>query len=225
MADRGAVVALLLLGFGVWWSLQPPTADALAGRIDAAVSDDSIESLRRAESDIRDFLSRYSDDRRGEKYSEYQQRLDLDDLQRSFDSPIQRLSREKNMSPIERAYSEAMNYVQLDPEVGMAKLQAIVDLYGQQDREPGRDQLCLILAQRRLAELRKEVKKRSVEQLSLLQDRLNAADVLRKSEPEQAKAMYRAVVELYCDKPWAAPAVRRAQKALKTPPVERPGHQ
>jgi hypothetical protein len=216
------VIALLSVGFSVWWFLQPPTADALAARIEAKVDEDSIDSIRRAESDIREFLSRYSSDRRAKTYRRYQQQLELDDLQRSFDSPIKRLTGKKDLSPIERAYSEAMNYVRLDPEVGMAKLQAIVDLYGQADLDTGRSELCLILAGRRLTQLREEVKKRSAEQLSLLQNRLNAADTLWKSEPEQAKTMYRAVVELYCDKPWADDAVRRARKALKTPSPRRP---
>ena len=88
-------------------------------------------------------------------------------------------------------------------------------MYDQPDRDPGPNEMCLILAQRRLAQLREEVKKRSAEQLSLLEDRLDAADALRKSDPERAEAMYRAVVELYAEKPWAADAVDRARKALK----------
>ena len=64
--------------------------------------------------------------------------------------------------------------------------------------------------QRRLAQLREEFKRRTAEQLDLLQDRLNAADGLRRSEPGRAEAMYRAVIELYAEKPWAADAVRCA---------------
>ena len=75
--------------------------------------------------------------------------------------------------------------------------------------------MCLILAEQRLAQLRDEVEKRSAEQLSLLQNRLNVADALRQTEPEQAKAMYRAVMELYSDKPWAADAVNHARKGLE----------
>ncbi|MFZ1934341.1 MAG: serine/threonine-protein kinase [Thermoguttaceae bacterium] len=213
------IVALVLIAFGVWWSLQPPTADALAGRIDATVADDSIGSIRQAETDIHEFLIRYSSDRRARKYRQYQQMLELDDLQRRFDHG---LTGEKDLSPIGRAYSEAMNYSRLDPEIGMKKLQAIVDLYGQQDRAADRNEMCLILAQRQLAQLREQVKKRSAEQLSLLEERLRAAGALRKSEPEQAKVMYRAVVELYADKPWAADAVRRARKAIEPPSSERP---
>ena len=58
-------------------------------------------------------------------------------MQREFDSPLKRLVSRKNLQPIERAYVEAMNYVRLDPEIGMAKLQAILDLYEQPGRDSG----------------------------------------------------------------------------------------
>ncbi len=213
------VVALVLVAFSVWWFLQPPTADSLAGRIDAKVADDSIGSIRQAENDIHEFLNRYSSDHRAKTYREYQQRLELGNLQRRFDTG---LTGEKDLSPVGRAYNEALHYLSLDPEVGMTKLQAIVDLYGQQDRESASNEMCLILAEQRLAQLRDEVRKRSAAQLSMLQDRLNAADAVRNTEPEQAKAMYRAVIELYSDKPWAADAVNRARQGLKPPPSGRP---
>ena len=218
--QTGALIAaLVLIAFGVWWSLQPPTADKLAGRIDATVADDSISSIRQAESDIHDFLIRYSSDHRAKKYREYQQRLELDDLQRRFDHG---LAGEKDLNPIGRAYSEAMNYAHLDPELGMKKLQAIIALYEQQDRAAAQNEMCLKLARSQLAQLRKQVEKRSAEQLALLEERVKAADDLRTSDPQQAQAMYRAVVELYANKPWAAAAVRRARHALETPPAERP---
>ena len=79
------VLALVLVALSVYWFLQPPTADALAGRIDAKVADDSIDSIRRAKDDIKEFLDRYSSDRRAKTYRKYQQKIELDDLQRSFD--------------------------------------------------------------------------------------------------------------------------------------------
>ena len=54
------------------------------------------------------------------------------------------------------------------------------------------------------------------------QGRLNAADALRQSEPDRAEAMYRAIVELYGNKPWAADVVRRARNALKKRPLPKP---
>jgi eukaryotic-like serine/threonine-protein kinase len=216
------VVALLAVGLSVWWFLQPASADALAARIDAQWDAGSIESKRQAERDIREFLIRYSSDHRAKTYRDHERELELDALQRSFDSPLRRLTGKKELNPIERAYSEAMNYARIDPEVGIAKLQAIVDLYEQPGRNSGADGMCLILAQRRLVQLRKEVQTRSAEQLSLLEERLAAAKALRKSDPEQAEKMYRAVVELYGQKPWAAEAVRRARKALEPSPPRRP---
>ena len=68
------VVALLLVGLSVWWFLQPPTADALSDRIEAKTADDSIDSIRQAETDIHEFLNRYSSDRRAKKYRGYEKK-------------------------------------------------------------------------------------------------------------------------------------------------------
>jgi ElaB/YqjD/DUF883 family membrane-anchored ribosome-binding protein len=65
-----------------------------------------------------------------------------------------------------------------------------------------------------LAQLRQEEAEHTREQLDLLQQRLDVADQARSSDPQRARAMYRAAIELYGDKPWAAAAVRRAREAL-----------
>ena len=60
------------------------------------------------------------------------------------------------------------------------------------------------------------------DQLDMLREHLAAADAMRQSEPERARAMYQAVIELYGDKPWAAEAVGRARKALAKKPSQGP---
>lgn len=214
--------ALLAVGLTVWWFLQPPTADSLFDRIEAKTADGSIDSISQAEYDIQKFLDLYSSDRRAAKLRKYRTEIELDRMQKEFNQTILRRHKTDKYSPIERAYIEALNYVQLDPEIGMAKLQAIVDLYGQPGRDPGPGQQCLVLASRRLAQLREEVKQRQAEQLDLLKDRLAAADALRKTDPARAKAMYRAIVELYGQKPWAVEAVRRAREGLSSEPPPKP---
>jgi eukaryotic-like serine/threonine-protein kinase len=211
------VAALLLLGLTVRWFLLPPTAEALYDRIKAKTADGSIDSIRQAERDIQDFIDSYSNDPNAAEMRKLKQEIELDKLQREFDSPLKRLTNKEHLQPIERAYSEAMNHVRLDPEVGVAKLQAIVDLYDRPGSNAGSSGDCLILVRRRLTQLREEIKRRTAEQLDLLQERLNAADGLRRKEPDRAATMYRAVVELYAEKPWAADAVRRARDALKKP--------
>lgn len=214
--------SLVAMGLIAWWFLQPPTVDGLYQRIAAKTADGSIGSIRQAEDDIREFLSLYSNDRRVAKLRKFQTEIELDRMQREFDSPLRRRLNADKFNPIERAYMEAMNYVQLDPEVGMAKLQAIVDLYGRPGRAPGPGQPCLVLVGRRLAQLREEVQQRQAEQLELLEDRLTEADAMRKTDPTRARAMYQAVVNLYGQKPWADEAVHRALAALQSKPLEKP---
>ena len=216
------VIALLLVGLSVRWFMQLPTADALYNRINAKTADGSIDSIREAESDIKDFLDRFSSDANAAELRKYEKEIDLDRLQRKFDQSVKQSKSMEGLQPIGRAYLEAMNYVRLDPEVGAAKLQAIVDLYDRPGHNTGSSGECLILVQRRLTQLRDEIKRRTAEQVDLLQDRLKAADDLRRGEPERAEAMYRAVVELYSQKPWAADVVRRAREALKKTPPPRP---
>ena len=133
---------------------------------------------------------------------------------RRFQLRIQGLAGGEPLQPVERAYVEAVNYARLAPELGIAKLQALIDLYAEPTEDVGARGRCLELAQRRLAELRDTVAQQSAGELALIKDASDAADALRKRSPKAAEAMYRAVVELYAAKPWAAAAVRRARKAL-----------
>jgi eukaryotic-like serine/threonine-protein kinase len=211
----GALVAAAAL---IWRSLQPPTADALYQRISETTADGTPGAIRQAAPDIRDFLDRYFNDPRAPELRKLEKEVELDDLERD----LHKLTTAEKCGPIEQAYAEAMNYVQLDSEVGRAKLQAIVDLYGQPGRDLGQSELCLILVRRHLAQLDEEVKRRAAEDLESLNSRIDAADALRPDDPKRAEAMYRAVVELYGEKPWAADTVRRARNALKGSTSQKP---
>ena len=83
------VAALLLVGLTVRWFLQPPTADALYNRIKAKTADGSIDSIREAETDIREFLNDYSNDPNAAEMRKYEKEIDLDKLQRKFDQSDQ----------------------------------------------------------------------------------------------------------------------------------------
>ncbi|MCE5268160.1 MAG: hypothetical protein LLG00_09775, partial [Planctomycetaceae bacterium] len=88
------------------------------------------------------------------------------------------------------------------------------DLYDRPGSENDATSQCLTLVRRRLASLEKDVAKRSSEQVQVLEDRLNSADAMKTDDPARARKIYRAVIELYADKPWAADVVRRAKKSL-----------
>ncbi len=226
--------ALLAVGLSVWWFLQPPTADALYNRIAAQMDGNSTNSHPLAESDIDeaknhidDFLTRYSEDPRAGRLREYVKKLDLDRLDRKCERFVdQRInnrpaSHEEDLSPIAQMYLDAISDLRFDPARGMAKLQALTDLCNHTEGDTGPTGQYLALAQRRLARLRKELEKHANDQLALLRERLDAADAMRQSDPKQARAIYRAVVELYGERPWAAEVVRRARESLDTESTRR----
>ena len=215
--------ALLAVGLTIRWFLQPLTADALYHRIDARATDPSPDALPQAEADIHEFLNRFPSDPRAAQLRGYENEIDLYWLEKRFHQRVKGLAGTERLRPIEQAYLEALNYLDLDTARGMAKLQAMVDLYKNSDDATGPTAQCLTLVHRRLGKSPGGGRKtRRSEQLRLLRQRLDTADVLRPHDPERAGAMYRAVVELYGDKLWAADAVRRAREALAEKPSQKP---
>lgn len=208
-------IALIAVGLGVWYVLQPPSADNLYEKIMVKTRDGTIQSLRTAEGDIAEFLTRFSDDSRATELRELEREIDLDRLERKFELRASgRISAGTPLLPCELAYLEAINYVRVAPELGMAKLQALVDLYNHRADRSGPVGQCLELAERRLQRLREECDARAPDQLALILSRLDQADRLADTDSKAAGAMRQAVVELYGDKPWAAEAVARARRAL-----------
>ena len=209
------VVALVAGGLLTWYLLQPPDADTLHDRIVQTAADGSIDALRSAEDDIDEFLARYSRDPRAEQVRRFRQEIDLYDLERKFELRARGFTGTEGLLPIERAYLSAIRHARLDPDAGIAKLQALVDLYGPGVDPSGREGLCVEGARRRLERLRQQVEQQAPAHLAMIQQRLKKAQQLRSDDPRAAEKMYRGVIELYADKPWAAEAVRKAREALE----------
>jgi hypothetical protein len=70
------------------------------------------------------------------------------------------------------------------------------------------------LANRQLATLEADIAKQTDEQLADLEERLAVAERLTASAPEQAAAMYRAIVDLYDEFTWADSIVSEARRRL-----------
>ncbi len=215
------VVALLLAGGSFWWFLQPPTADALYNRIAERMETDSPNDQLRLPSDISDvrkvineLLIRYPDDARCSKAQAWDDELEQRRQQWEFEQRISGRNTEK-LSPLEQMYLEAISQVRLNPTQATTQLQAMIDLFGDSEEERGATKQCLDAARRRLATLRVEVKQLADDQSAAIGERLDAADAIQTDDPDRARAIYRAVVELYSDKPWAAELVRRAHESLE----------
>jgi len=224
------VLAVALVGMGLiaWYFLQEPSADALYEKIVAATSDRTVDSLRAAEDDIRKFLKYHSDDSRGKQLQRYLQEIELDKLESKLELQAKGLISKGRLTPIERDYVQAIKYLKVDPDQGIAKLQALVNLWDWEGKPPGKDQdgqarpadlsgpkgKCLALAKRALEELRLQRELAAPDHLSLVLKQLDYADQVSRTDPDRAHRIREAVLELYLERPWAAPAIQRAQKAL-----------
>ena len=207
-------ICLITVGLTAWYLLRPPSADTLYGRIAARINDGTTDSLLEAEDDIQQFLMRFPDDSKREQLRRYQKRIELHRLERKFELQAKWLGRSEHLLPIERTYLEAINYVRLDPERGAAKLQAMIDLYDQGSELSGPTGQYVELARGRLTRLRAKLDERVPAQLALLKRQLDQAEKISRTDPAKARAMWRAVIELYRDKPWAGEAVRRAREGM-----------
>ncbi len=208
---------LLAVGLGAWYLLQPPSADVLYEKIIAITVDKSIDSLLDAETNMQEFLTRYSNDPRAGKLRNYMREIELYRLEKRFERRSKGMASTERLLPIERAYAEAMNLAWLDSERGLAKLQALVDLHKDRTDPTGPEGQCLDLARRQLKRLREQVERFAPESQADLEGRLKRAEELRQNDPETARTIWRGLVEFYKDKPSAAEAVAKARQALRSP--------
>jgi len=209
---------LILVGLTALYLLQPPSPDALYDRISSQVGTGEVESMRAVENDMHKFVARYPDDPRCDEIQEHLNEIELDRLERKFERHARGIGAIDDLAPVERAYLESIDNVRFDPEGAAARLQAVVDLYGGQEGAAADAAPCMELARRRLEQLRRQIARDVPPQVRLVETRLALAEQLRASDPQRARTICRAVVDLYGDKPWAADLVARARQSLEGDP-------
>jgi serine/threonine protein kinase len=208
------VAAIAALTFGTWYVLQPPSLDKLYER--AMVANEK-DSLSEAEGDIEAFLKRADpSDPRSQELEEMRDRIEVDRLERQLDRRSRVRGKTQELSAVERDYVEALKQVDLDPELGMKKMIALVDLYdGDATEQPATTRQCLNLAKRKLEKLRKDVAAYSQEHRDRISAQLDRADTIASDDPKTAQKIWRAVIELYDGKTWATDLVDQARAKLE----------
>lgn len=216
------LVVVGLAAAGVWYLMRPESADALYARINQAAADEGPENWSRIAPDIKKFLEHHAEDPRSEEVTAYQEQLELERAERRLRLLVRQAGQGTELSPLERTYIEAMRYADADPERAIVRLDALVTLHGDHDdlNEPQRQ--CLALAQRQLARLQRDVQGYVDEHLTMLNSRLTEAESVQADDPERARRIWQALIELYEDKPWATAAVAEAQRHLAALPQEEP---
>ncbi|MFN0017056.1 MAG: serine/threonine-protein kinase [Pirellulaceae bacterium] len=213
-----ALAALVIAGV-VWYSNRSPNADQLYSSVKAAAEEGDPQALLDSEPDLQKFLAHFPEDARAAEMVQFQEELDLGRLQKRFELRARRVGGSDALAPIERAYMEAVRLAANDPDSALAKFQALVDVYGS-DKEIGDNQLqkrtnqqCIDLARKQIERLQNANDKTNAQQRTLIQSQLKRAATLQKSNPAGAAKIYRGLIELYGNKPWAADLVKQAEAA------------
>ncbi|MGH7138392.1 MAG: hypothetical protein ACREHD_21795, partial [Pirellulales bacterium] len=186
-----------------------------------AMAANENDSLAEAEADIKAFLARAdASDPRTADLRELLDEIEIDHRERKLAkrSSLQKL---RELEPVERDYAEALRQVEIDPEAGMKKMTALVDLYGAAEDQPAVMRQCLELARRKLDELREDVDAYAKEHRDRVAAQLDRADAVAADDPQAARKIWRAVIELYDGKPWATDFVTQARDKLNEHAVVR----
>jgi hypothetical protein len=204
------VIGLLAIGLLAWYLLQPPSADALYRRIERQTSEGSTESLQQAADDIHQFLLRFPGDSRSDSLYDDLEQVEISLLGKRLDLAARGIIVQPPPSPLERYFLDAVSTAHADLDAGIAKFQAMIDLFESEQENSEAERRCILLARRRMEELTKQSQARHKEQVVAVGKRLDRADEIAKSNPAQAARIRSAVIKLYADKPWAKELVQRA---------------
>ena len=212
------VAALGLLGWGAWRLTRPASADAVYAAIAERVEQQGTEDLRPVADDVADFLARFPNDPRAAEIKSYADELELQRLERQLRVRA-RLHGAQEAQTAANVLASAMALQESDPTRAATMLEDLLALYPATGAAAsGVSELqrsYLTLAERQLARLRTQIAEHSKDLLPDLQQRLQAAQRLEKSAPDQAASMYRALVDLFQNQPWAKTIVDQAQARLK----------
>ena len=206
---------LLLVGTVLALSLRRPSADRLFGRIESRLSGISSENesdyfgaLRQARADLSKFLALYPNDPRADRI----RRLNGDLEYAALETRLSRLAERSIFraappgSLIESAYIEALRAAERDPEEGVRKFRAFLDIFDRDESLSSPYSVpaqCVRLARRRLERLEKEIKHREDEERDLVAEQLGYARTLEESDPAHAARIREGLREFYGNRPWA----------------------
>jgi eukaryotic-like serine/threonine-protein kinase len=218
-----AVAAIVITGV-VWYANLRPSADELYGRVKAVAAEEDTSSLVALEPDLLIFLESFPTDPRVPEMRQYQDEIELSRLQKRFELRARQAGASAPLSPIERAYLEAVRLAATDPDGALLKFQAVVDVFGNlkdvgdTPAQRRTNQQCIDLARKQAERLPSANEKANADQRDLIQQQLALAATLDKTDPASAGKIRRGIVELYRNKPWATDLVQQAagQKAASS---------
>jgi len=219
----GLLAALATLVWGGWYLMQPATSDELFEQIMTTIQQQGADDLRVVSRPLKEFLARFPEDPRAAQLQAYREQLEFQKFERQARLRA-RLTDVGGAGPLERVYFSAMAAAKQDPARGLAILKSLLALYDPAEAtahvessdysQLDDQQRWLFLARRQVAKLQAQVNRQAAAQLPALRERLAAAAKLQPTQPERARRMYQALIDLYAGQTWAREIVEPARRAV-----------
>jgi hypothetical protein len=228
----GLAAAILLVGLFIWYMLQPPDAATLYARVEASVKEDQdndgveeedeidIQGLSAVRNEIKTLLQDHNaelDITQRARLERYEEELELDRLERQLDRESRRVSG-KQLTPIERAYLDAIVTLRSNRAAGLEKLKALVNLFGIVPDNHISTGKCLKLARRQIRRVEDAMAESADDDLRYIDGRLTLASTYTVEEPDESRRIYEGLLVIYGEQPWAQEVLQRVQALLDALP-------
>jgi serine/threonine-protein kinase len=220
LAAALAITGLMIVGISIYFATRPPSAERLYAQVKASADRGDAADLLPVEADLNRFLQLYPTDVRAAEIKNYQAQLERYRLERRLKPSPLRSRANQPLTPIERAYQDALRLADNDPEAALQRLDAFLAVYdGSADSEPTEDAnrttaQCLELARQQIARLRPDVEKLIADERASLERQLVRADQLAEINRPAAEQIWRGIIILYRDKLWASDFIKAAETKL-----------
>jgi len=208
------LIVVAVTGGVYFWNHQP-SADALYRVIARAAESGNESALNQVETQTELFLQDHSDDPRYAEVAALHEEIQLGKLKRVLEAKSHRRKEMQEMTAVERAYLEAIRLAADQPEVAAQHLRSLVDLYSGAALDSVDATRCLLLARKKLETLESQLSDRQRRDLPILKKRLQDASEFDATDPNRAREIRAALIDLYHDKPWAADIVQQARSELQ----------
>ena len=208
------ICSLVMVVAVIYHVTRPESADQLYASIEPLISSRDVYKLIQTEDRLSEFSQRFPDDPRTADVTELLEIIELDRLQNRFEKRARNLSGRQALTVVEQSYLETVGLI--NPDRRVVRLQALINVYKEKDDLSKMSRTCLDLACRQLALLQSVVDDSSRDQLEAITERLEFAGQIRAESPAEAITIWRGIIELYAEKPWATDVVHHARTALES---------
>ncbi len=206
------IAGLVAVAAVVWVMLQPPSADSLYERIDAAEQAEDEQRLLDVDDDVKKFLHYYRSDPRAHDVRDVEDAISDIRMHRGATVEIKSLARRYRDSPTGQEFLAAIELSKIDPEQARDRLRSLIDMFEGLEDNDGVTFKFVKAAREQLPYLESQVDKIIQKKRDLVSARLTYA--AQNADPEQAKRICEAVIKLYVGKDWANDLVAQAREIL-----------